>query len=88
MKKRELKSRGFAEADLLITFVNKSDVSGHAVLTVQTSEGNFVLDNLDDSGRRWRDTPYRFEKRQSAENAGQWVVIEQPRGNVPAAAIN
>jgi hypothetical protein len=38
--------------------------------------------------RRWRDTPYRFEKRQSADDAGRWVVIEQPTSNVPVAAIN
>jgi predicted transglutaminase-like cysteine proteinase len=47
-----------------------------------------VLDDLDDRVRRWWQTPYRFEKRQSAFDAGRWVVIEQPTGNVPVAAIN
>jgi predicted transglutaminase-like cysteine proteinase len=88
LKKRELKSRGFAESDLLITVVKKPDGEGHAILTVHTSEGDFVLDNLDGRVRRWRDTPYRFEKRQSADDAGRWVVIEQPTSNVPVAAIN
>lgn len=88
LKKRELKARGFAESDLLITVVKKPDGSGHAILTVHTSFGDFVLDNLDDRVKRWWDTPYRFEKRQSSVNAGQWVIIEQPTGNVPVAAIN
>jgi len=88
LKKRELKARGFAESDLLMTVVKKPDGEGHAILTVHTSEGDFVLDNLDDRVRRWRDTPYRFEKRQSADDAGQWVVIEPPTRNVPVAAIN
>jgi predicted transglutaminase-like cysteine proteinase len=88
LKKRELKARGFAESDLLVTVVKKPDGSGHAILTVHTSEGDFVLDNLDDRVRRWWQTPYRFDKRQSSAHAGQWVVIEPPAANVPVAAIN
>lgn len=88
LKKRELKARGFQESDLLMTVVRKSDGSGHAVLTVRTSEGDFVLDNLDDRVRRWRKTPYRFEKRQSSDDAGRWVVVEQRSGDTPVAAID
>ena len=88
LKKRELKARGFKESDLLMTVVKKPDGSGHAILTVHTSEGDFVLDNLDDRVRLWRQTPYRFEKRQSSTDAGQWVVIEHPAADAPVAAIN
>lgn len=87
LKKRELKARGFAESDLLLTVVKKPDGSGHAILTVRTSEGDFVLDNLDDRVRRWWQTPYRFEKRQSDRDAGQWVSIERPTGDLPVASI-
>jgi predicted transglutaminase-like cysteine proteinase len=87
LKKRELKARGFRESDLLITVVKKRDGSGHAILTVRTSEGDFVLDNLDDRVRRWWTTPYRFQKRQSSLDAGQWVLIEQPVTDIPVAAI-
>jgi predicted transglutaminase-like cysteine proteinase len=52
LKKRDLKARGFAESDLLITVVKKRDGSGQAILTVRTSEGDFVLDNLDLRVRR------------------------------------
>lgn len=57
LKKRELKARGFEESDLLITVVKKRDGSGHAVLTIRTSEGDFVLDNLDERVKRWWQTP-------------------------------
>jgi predicted transglutaminase-like cysteine proteinase len=87
LKKRELKARGFRESDLLITVVKKRDGSGHAILTVRTSEGDFVLDNLDDRVRRWWQTPYRFQKRPSSVDAGQWVLIEQPVTDIPVAAI-
>lgn len=87
LKKRELKARGFAESDLLITVVKKPDGSGHAILTVRTSEGDFVLDNLDDRVRPWWQTPYRFEKRQSSVDAGTWLLIKQPVEDIPMAAI-
>ena len=87
LKKRELRARGFAETDLLVTVVKKPDGSGHAVLTVHTSEGDFVLDNLDAEVRRWWQTPYRFKKRQSSIHGGQWVAIEHPADDVPVAAI-
>src|SRR5690606_35295126 len=61
LKERELQTRGFSDSDLLLTVVKKPDGSGHAPLTVHTSEGDFVLDNLDDRVRRWWDTPYRYE---------------------------
>jgi predicted transglutaminase-like cysteine proteinase len=88
LKERELEARGFDKSDLLITVVKKSDGSGHALLTVRTSEGDFVLDNIDERVRRWWQTPYRFEKRQSSVNAGEWVMIERPATDVPVAAIN
>jgi predicted transglutaminase-like cysteine proteinase len=70
LKRKQLLARGFAEADLLITVVRKYDGTGHAVLTVSTTEGDFVLDNLDPAVRRWSETPYHYIKRQSARTAG------------------
>lgn len=88
LKKRELESRGFDKSDLLITVVKRRDGSGHAVLTIRTSEGDFILDNIDERVRRWWQTPYRFEKRQSSVDAGEWVMIEQPVTDIPVASIN
>jgi len=76
LKRHMLIERGFSAADALITVVRKPDGEGHAVLTLRTSEGDFVLDNLVDEIRSWRDTPYRYLKRQASNNSGRWVTIE------------
>jgi predicted transglutaminase-like cysteine proteinase len=76
-KRRELMLKGISLSDLLITVVRKSDGEGHAVLTVRTDKGDFILDNLTDAVRQWDQTGYRFLKRQSAENTGRWVSIRE-----------
>ena len=48
-KRRDLMSKGISLTDLLITVVRKPDGEGHAVLTVRTDEGDYVLDNLTDA---------------------------------------
>lgn len=75
-KRKELVARGFALSDLLMTVVRKPDGEGHAVLTLRTSEGDFVLDNLDDQVKPWYQTRYTFLKRQASFNTGRWVSIE------------
>lgn len=87
LKRQELLAQGFRAADLLITVVKKRDGTGHAVLTLSTSEGDFVLDNLDPDVRRWSETPYHYVKRQSAENAGHWLVVENCAEDLPVASI-
>ncbi|MCF3640768.1 transglutaminase-like cysteine peptidase [Rhizobium sp. TRM95111] len=76
LKRKKLMERGFSAADLLITVVRKPDGEGHAVLTVRTSEGDFILDNLENDVKLWSDTPYRYLKRQASFHAGRWVSIE------------
>ena len=54
-KRRELTQKGISLTDLLITVVRAPSGEGHAVLTVRTNEGDFILDNLNDTvkpGRR------------------------------------
>jgi predicted transglutaminase-like cysteine proteinase len=76
LKRHMLMERGFSAADLLITVVRKPDGEGHAVLTLRSAEGDYVLDNLEDEVKPWTATPYRYLKRQSSENSGRWVTIE------------
>ncbi len=76
LKRHMLIERGFSPADVLITVVRKPDGEGHAVLTLRTSEGDFVLDNLVDEVKHWRKTPYSYLKRQASTNSGRWVTIE------------
>ncbi|MEO5759003.1 MAG: transglutaminase-like cysteine peptidase [Mesorhizobium sp.] len=74
-KRRQLSRSGISLADLLITVVRKPDGEGHAVLTVRTDKGDYVLDNLNDKVKSWDATGYRFLKRQAIDNTGRWVSI-------------
>ena len=76
LKRKKLMQKGFSAADLLITVVRKPDGEGHAVLTLRTTQGDFVLDNLNNEVKPWTTTPYRFLKRQASFHAGRWVSIE------------
>ncbi|MFI0847907.1 transglutaminase-like cysteine peptidase [Mesorhizobium sp. IMUNJ 23232] len=80
-KRRELQQRGLSLANLLVTVVRKPDGEGHAVLTVRTDKGDFVLDNLTNSVRDWSQTGYRFLKRQASNHTGRWVTIRE--GSAP-----
>lgn len=74
-KQLELTQKGLPLSALLITVVRKPDGEGHAVLTVRTNRGDFVLDNLRDDILLWKDTEYTYLKRQSSEYTGRWVGI-------------
>jgi len=59
---------------------------GHAVLTVATDKGDFVLDNQAEEILLWSDTGYRFVKRQSQSNPNTWVALGAPRPAFATAA--
>ncbi|HUO54327.1 MAG TPA: transglutaminase-like cysteine peptidase [Rhodoblastus sp.] len=75
-KRRLLIEAGFPRQALLMTIVRDLEGAGHAILTVKTDRGDFVLDNLTDSIRPWTDTGYRFLKRQSQEDPNVWLSIQ------------
>lgn len=87
-KRRELMKLGIPAGDLLITVVRQPNGDGHAVLTVRTSQGDYVLDNLEPRVLAWSDTEYTYLKRQSERNSGAWVTINDGRavavGSVPS----
>lgn len=74
-KRRQLNALGISLSNLLITVLRKPDGEGHAVLTVRTNRGDFILDNLNDELRAWNETGYQFLKRQAANHTGRWVTI-------------
>lgn len=74
-KRRQLAAIGIPLSSLLITVVRKPDGEGHAVLTLRTDRGDLILDNLRDDVRLWRQTGYRYLKRQSSEHTGRWVTL-------------
>jgi predicted transglutaminase-like cysteine proteinase len=78
LKRKLLTEQGFPIEALLMTVVKDAANEGHAVLTVKTDRGDFVLDNLSDQVKPWKQTPYRFVKRQSQTDVSEWVSIGPP----------
>jgi predicted transglutaminase-like cysteine proteinase len=75
LKRRMLIDAGWPREALLITVVRDRKDEGHAVLTVKTDKGDFILDNQAENIVRWSDTGYRFVKRQSQTDPNVWVSL-------------
>ena len=80
LKRRLLMRQGYPRQALLLTVVKDLEGEGHAILTVKTDRGDFVLDNLHDKVLAWSDTGYKFVKRQSQADPNVWESIGQPGG--------
>jgi predicted transglutaminase-like cysteine proteinase len=83
LKRRLLMQAGWPRQALLITVVRDKRGDGHAVLTVKTDKGEFILDNQNGEIVTWAETGYRFIKRQSQSDPNVWVSLGDPR---PASA--
>jgi predicted transglutaminase-like cysteine proteinase len=79
LKRRMLMQAGWPRQALLITVVRDLKGEGHAVLTVKTDKGEFVLDNQDEEVRLWSETGYRYVKRQSQTDPNFWVALGDTR---------
>nr|WP_196501871.1 transglutaminase-like cysteine peptidase [Aestuariivirga litoralis] len=77
LKKRLLVGLGFNPELLLITVVLDENREGHAVLTIPTNHGDFILDNRRTEILRWDETGYIFLKRQSQPAANEWVSLQK-----------
>jgi predicted transglutaminase-like cysteine proteinase len=84
-KRRRLIEAGWPRQSLLMTVVREKNGNGHAVLTVKTDRGDFVLDNQEARVKAWTETGYRFIKRQSEENQNKWVSLGGPETAIVAA---
>lgn len=78
-KRKALIGMGWPASVLLITVVRDKDGDGHAVLTVVTDHGDLVLDNQAPDILPWKETGYRFVKRQSQGDPALWVSLGDSR---------
>jgi predicted transglutaminase-like cysteine proteinase len=85
LKRKLLIDAGWPREALLITVVRDRQGEGHAVLTVKTDKGEFVLDNQNENVVAWTETGYRFVKRQSQRDQNVWVSLGDNRP-APATA--
>ena len=84
-KRKLLMQAGWPREALLMTVVRDQNGNGHAVLTVKTDRGEYILDNQTSDILFWSDTGYRFVKRQSQSDPNVWVSLGEPRAS-PATA--
>ena len=84
-KRKMLMQAGWPREALLITVVRDKNNDGHAVLTVKSDKGEYILDNQTDDIVLWSDTGYRFVKRQSQSDPNVWVSLGEGRP-APATA--
>lgn len=75
-KQKELVKEGIPLSDLLLTVVKEPSGTGHAVLTLRTNQGDYVLDNQTDDIKLWYNTPYKFYARQSYRDYKLWLKID------------
>jgi len=91
LKRRVLAEVGWPKSALLITVVEDPSAHNarHAVLTVHTDRGEFILDNQTPEVLFWYETEYHYVMRQSTTDPNVWVsfLAEQPRPE-PASAIH
>ena len=87
LKRRMLTQAGWPREALLITVVRDKHGDGHAILTVKTDKGEFILDNQIDEILLWSDTGYRFVKRQSQADPNVWIALGDPRA-APSTATS
>jgi predicted transglutaminase-like cysteine proteinase len=70
LKRKLLIEAGLPRRALLMTVVIDEKGEGHAVLTVRTDRGDFILDNKTSAVLPWDRTGYVFVKRESQDGAG------------------
>lgn len=85
LKRQMLADQGFPLGALRITVGLDADGGGHAVLTVVTDLGDFVLDNVEQEIKRWDEAEIQYLKWQSGEDPNVWISLVDP---VVAAGMN
>jgi predicted transglutaminase-like cysteine proteinase len=82
LKRKLLVEAGLPHRALRMTAVIDEQGQGHAVLTVRTDRGDFILDNKKNTVLPWRKTGYTFVKREGT-NDSAWVAL----GDQPAPVV-
>jgi predicted transglutaminase-like cysteine proteinase len=85
LKRRMLIQSGWPREALLITTVLDKNSEAHAVLTVTSDKGDYVLDNQNEHILLWWKTGYRFVKRQSRSDPNVWVSLGNTRPAIATA---
>ncbi|HSP24808.1 MAG TPA: transglutaminase-like cysteine peptidase [Saliniramus sp.] len=75
-KRRRLVEAGLPRAAMRMAIVqHQLRLFSHAVLTMNTTRGGLVLDNLEDRLICWNDAPFNYEMRENLD--GSWSRFDQ-----------
>jgi predicted transglutaminase-like cysteine proteinase len=86
-KRKALLQAGFPIGALRLALVITPERERHAILTLVTDRGDFVLDNLSDTVRPWTEASYTWLERQNPTKPWRWDVLTADNaGSSPTAA--
>jgi predicted transglutaminase-like cysteine proteinase len=85
VKRRMLIQSGWPREALLVTVARNEKDEGHAVLTVTTDKGDYILDNQNKNILLWSETRYQFVKRQSQADSNVWVSLSNQQRAIATA---
>lgn len=74
-KRARLIALDYPSAALRLAFVYNRGLSGHCILTVETTEGTYLLDSRRDAVVHWAEPGYAFEARERTD--GRWERYDQ-----------
>ncbi|WP_102223614.1 transglutaminase-like cysteine peptidase [Acidimangrovimonas sediminis] len=77
LKKKELVALGVPPQSLLLATVLDRQRENHAVLVLRTRQGDYVLDNLDNTLLPWAQTGYTFLAMQDPATPAHWDRLLQ-----------
>ena len=86
LKRHILVKKGLPARAMRMTVVVDEKGEGHAVLTILTSQGDYILDNKTDKIVTVGQSPYRFVKRESQMKVG-WISLRHSY-NSPETTAN
>ena len=75
LKKKHLIAAGLDPQALLISTVLDRNRNAHAVLVIRTAQGDYILDNLRNDVKHWRQTGYTFLRMQDPTDPRKWTAV-------------
>ena len=83
-KRHALIAAGVPMRALSIAVVRTMRGETHAVLLLDTDQGEYVLDSLSNKIQPWRKTGYEWRERQIAGSMTSWAMVADPRNQAPS----
>lgn len=83
-KRHALMAAGVPTRALSIAVVRTMRGETHAVLLLDTDQGEYVLDSLSNKIQPWKKTGYEWRERQIAGSTNSWAMVADPRNQAPS----